>query len=159
MECIGQVIVSGWKGESGTEILGIGSDQTGKYLTLKEFRKSKETKENYSSETRVYLKDIEILWNLLRENCDIGRDYGCHFIWRLIIRKLNLSKEENLPEDYLVKHFLGFRQKDTNYYFKYYHYPIKVFEGLRIAYIFGKGKIVIHTKDDFDTILIKSGLK
>jgi len=153
------ISVQGWKGESGSEITNIGSDKLGKYVILREYRKSKETRENYNDEKKVYLEDLEFLWDLLRNNFDVGREYGCHFVWKLIIRKLNLTEIEGVPEDYLIQHFLGYRQKDKNYYFKYYMHPVKCFEGLRIAYISGKGKIIIHTKDDFDTILIKSGLK
>lgn len=144
-----QIIVNseGWKGKSDIQIIHLDK----KRVILRQWRKDKETKENYSEDTEVEIEDIKFLWNLLRKHCDVGKVYGPHYVWRLIIREKKLAEKEGVSEDYMVSHFLGYRQKrkGTDYYFRYYFYPIKCLEsqdlGINLT-LFGKGGIMIHHK-------------
>ena len=138
----------GWKGISGQEIISLDEQE----IILRSWTKNKETKERYCTDTKVILEDIKFLWELMKERFDVGKEYGSHFVWRLIIEGKKLQEKEGVTTDYMIKHFLGYRQKriGTDYYFRYYFYPIKVLESLGYIELLGRGRVIINHKKEFE---------
>jgi|SRR3990167_8126727 len=141
------ISIEGWKGKSDVSIVDINKN----FLILRRWHKHKETKENYFQDVEVKIEDIEFLYNLLRESCEIGREYGSHFIWRKIIETKKLNETEGVSVDYMVEHFLGYRQKKKgrDYIFKYYYNPLSVLEARGYLHVFGRGGCMLITKEDF----------
>lgn len=138
----------GWKGRGKEEVIEVNKKE--QYVILRRWAKEKETGESYYTDVKVLVEDIEFLWGLLKEHCDIGQEYGSHYIWRLIIKNKNLAEKEGISEDYAVAHFTGFRQKrqGKDYIFKYYYNPISVLESLGFLHVYGRGGCMILNKED-----------
>lgn len=136
-ECLGVKEIEGWKGKSGTELVGQGEN----YFIIREWRKNKETGEYYEDDHKVYLRDIDVLWNIIDKNCGSGETYGSRYFWRKLIQEHNIAEAEDMTEEQMINAFNGgkFRKK---YYFRYFYYPAKYLEIVGKISYFGRGGLM-----------------
>lgn len=132
------IILDDWKGKSGTEIT-TGHD----IYTVIEYRKNKNTTEAKTVETLVMKEHVDILLNIIKNNCIPGEKYGYRFIIRKLIEHYNFHTIYGMNIDTMMECFNGGKYRKLCY-FRYYYYPIKVIEYLRNITYHGDGSVTYN---------------
>lgn len=134
--------ISGWKGKDEIDL----QEGTDSYLVI-EHRKSKETSEVYTNEHTIPKINVKVLWDLIRENCEVGKEYKYKYLVRLVINNYKIDQAENLPVEVMMESFNGgkFRAK---YFFNLLYYPLKILEKKGYLVYFGRGGIMKISKEE-----------
>ena len=133
---IENVYVEGWKGKGDIEL-----SEGKEYYKIIEKRKSKETGEIYEDEHTIPKENVKILWDLIKENCDIGSKYEYRYLVRLILENYKFHEIENQAIEQFIEAFNGGKNRAT-YYFPYLYYPVKILEAKGLLLFFGRGGIM-----------------
>lgn len=112
-------IIDGWKGEGGIDIYrGFTED-----FEIVEHIKDKETEEVKQTHHTVLKEDLNRMIFIVK-NLDINETYSCYYI----AKKLGYDSWKDL-------------WKERNEYFRFYYYPLKVLEALKVINYGGRGSI------------------
>lgn len=130
------VNISGWKGKSEFSI-----SEAKEYYRVIEARKSKETGEFYEEETIIPRDNVVVLWDLIRDKCEMGVKYDYRYLVRLILEHYKFHEIENQNVENFMEAFNGGKWRAT-YYFPFLYYPIKVLEKKGLLMFFGRGGIL-----------------
>ena len=157
-----RVDVFGWKGRGDLDLFDSVRDGVRGYRVV-EHRKSKESGKVYEDETFVPKENVDYLWGLIRNDCDVLENYDYKFlVFRLVragkIRLSDVAVSYDLVRDFiesrgsvevksafnalmfrlLVEGFNGgkFRKE---VYFPLLYYPLKVLEANGFVQYFGRG--------------------
>jgi hypothetical protein len=131
-----RIRLAGWKGK-GEFLIHPAKD----YFKIIEKRKSKESLEVYEIDTLIPKKNVEILWNLIKDNCDKSTKYGYRFLVRLVLNHYKFHEKEGVPLDFFMEVFNGGRNR-ASYYFPYLYYPLKILEHQKVIHYSGKGELL-----------------
>lgn len=132
---IEQVDIQGWKGKSGIEVY----EQKIDYKVI-EHRQNKETGDSYENEHSIPKSNVENLWKLIREKCEIGTEYKYKYLVRMILNYYKFHEKENQKLEVFMDAFNG-GQWRAKYYFDYLYYPLKVLEKKGMIIYYGRGGV------------------
>jgi len=127
--------VIGWKGKSETNLF----ERKNVYI-VREYRKSKETGENYTNETEVSKAIVKELWNMILKNCVLGEEYKYRFLVSRWIDLKGIDKKYNVSKEIMMEMFNGGGYRKLEYF--PFYYSLKVIEKFQGITYFGRGGII-----------------
>ena len=132
------ITLENWKGKSKIEI----KETSGFNYLVREPRKVKETSEIEYIVHTIPMKNVEVLFDLLKEKLVQGEVYRYRYLVRMILNHYKFHEAEKMPFDTMMEAFNGgkFRAK---YMFPYMYYPLKILENQGLIQYYGKGGICL----------------
>ncbi len=132
-----RIDIEGWKGK-GDIYVGERKDT----YRIVEHRKRKETNEIYEDEHIIPKENVRILLKILKDNCELQREYKYKYLVRKVLEYYKFHEKENIPIEIMIEAFNGGKNR-AKYYFPFLYYPLKVLEAQgKIAYM-GRGGIFL----------------
>ena len=117
---ITEIDIFGYKGKDKIEI-----ETKSDGFLVREHRKDKETGEIKTTEKIIPKVNVEIIKELIEQNCPIGEVYTSKYVARKLIQRLGFHLIEGIDEDVFLSALWGGKYR-AKYYFPYLYYPLKI---------------------------------
>lgn len=129
------IYIEGWKGKDEISIYeGV------KYFKIIEHRKNKESGKVYENIHTIPKENVEFLWEIIQEHCEIGQVYGYKLLVRKLLERKKFHEIEGVQLEQFMEAFNGGKNR-ARYYFPHLYFPLKCLEALGFIQYFGRGSI------------------